>query len=270
MTDVETPRPLSAAMVLGAGLGKRMRPLTDHVPKPMVALSGRPLIDHVLARLHEAGVSHVVVNVHYCADVLERHLRGRRQPQITISDERGDILDTGGGVAKALGLTASRAAAADAAEVVNLDAAPFWIHNSDSVWIERDGLSVLDHMAATWDGDKMDCLLMLARTDEAIGYDGAGDFELGVDGRLARRQPEQTAPYVFAGVSIMRPQMFHEAPKGAFSLNLLWNKAMESRRLFGFCANAIWMHVGDPASLDLAERQMRNGSTQRGTKSKDS
>ena len=237
------------AMVLGAGLGQRMRPLTDHIPKPMVRLAGRPLIDHVLTRLSAAGVELVVVNVHYQAAILVQHLHGRSAPQIVISDERSKILDTGGGVAKALSLPE-----------MPLGTAPFWVHNSDSVWIEPDdGQSALAAMSDAWDEQLMDCLLMLAPIDTAIGYDGDGDFELGPDGHLARRHPSQRAPYVFAGVSIMKPDLFKAAPEGAFSLNLLWNRAIESGRLFGICANAVWMHVGDPASLELAERQLADG-----------
>ncbi|HHK74084.1 MAG TPA: nucleotidyltransferase family protein [Rhizobiales bacterium] len=239
--------PPKAAMILGAGMGTRMRPLSDDRPKPLIELAGRALIDHVLERLCAVGVEDVIVNIHYKADMLEQHLQARAQalPGLSISDERDCLLDTGGGVARAL----------EQYEPV-IGKAPFWIHNSDSVWIEQTDNPALDQMANAWNGSRMDCLLMLASRDNAIGYDGKGDFELDVSGRLIRRQRDQTAPYVFAGVSIMRPELFKNTPQGPFSLNLLWNKAMEAERAFGICANMTWMHVGDPAALALAEKQM--------------
>lgn len=278
--DSSPPVPASAigaAMILAAGLGTRMRPLTDSMPKPMVPLAGRPLIDHVLTRLSDAGVKRAVVNLHYLGDVLEAHLSQRWPPgsgmTLQLSDERNAILDTGGGVAKALPL---------------LGNAPFLVHNSDSVWCEalECGLgqgradvvgaveegdtapasasapaSNIDRLIAAWDGEQMDCLLMLAPRETSLGYDGAGDFDLGHDGRLSRRAAGTTAPYVFAGVSIMHPKLFTDLPTGAFSLNLLWNRAIEAGRLYGICATGIWMHVGDPGALELAEAQVASVPT---------
>lgn len=227
-----------AAIVLAAGRGVRMQPLTAQVPKPLVCLKGRSLIDHVLDRLATAGVAKAVVNVHYLADMLEAHLSERQKPQITISDERGLLLDTGGGVVHAL---------------PELGPEPFLIHNSDSVWIEGVGAN-LERLIAAWDGDKMDSLMLLASATASLGYEGAGDFVMGTDGRLQRRGERQVAPFVFTGVSIAHPRMFQGAPQGRFSLNQLWNTAMENGRLYGLRFDGLWMHVGTPEALNEAER----------------
>lgn len=230
-------RPKSG-MVLAAGLGKRMRPLTDEIPKPMVRLKGRPLIDHVLDRLSAAGVARAVVNVHYRADVLEAHLRGRKNPEIVISDERGLLLDTGGGIIHAHD---------------KLGSEPFLIHNSDSVWVEGVGAN-LERLFAAWDPDAMDSLMLLASATGSLGYEGTGDFVMDKDGRLSRRGERQMAPFVFTGVSIAHPRMFENAPEGAFSLNKVWDNAIESGRLYGVRLDGLWMHVGTPEALTEAER----------------
>jgi MurNAc alpha-1-phosphate uridylyltransferase len=225
-------------MVLAAGLGKRMRPLTETTPKPMVRLKGRALIDHVLDRMDAAGVPRAVVNVHYLADTLEAHLSQRKRPQIVISDERGQILDTGGGVVRALPM---------------LGPEPFLIHNSDSVWIEGVG-SNLERLFAAWDSDTMDSLMLLASAATSLGYDGQGDFAMANNGRLVRRGERQMAPFVFTGVSIAHPRMFENAPQGAFSLNRVWDAAIEQGRLYGIRLDGLWMHVGTPEALIEAER----------------
>jgi len=225
-------------MVLAAGLGVRMRPLTDTVPKPLVRLKGRALIDHVLDRIAAAGVARAVVNVHYLADALEAHLSQRKRPQIVISDERGQILDTGGAVVHAL---------------PKLGAEPFLIHNSDSVWIEGVG-SNLERLFAAWDSETMDSLMLLASAATSLGYEGPGDFAMGTNGRLIRRGERQMAPFVFTGVSIAHPRMFEGAPQGAFSLNRVWDKAIEKGRLYGIRLDGLWMHVGTPEALKEAER----------------
>lgn len=227
----------ATAMILAAGLGKRMRPLTDMVPKPMVRLGGRPLIDHVLDRLAAAGITHAVVNVHYQPDVLERHLATRTEPRITISDERDTLLDTGGGIVRALPL---------------LGADPFLIHNSNSVWLEGPHAN-LETLIETWDPERMDSLLLLAPSARSLGYDGAGDFVMASDGRLARRPPGAVAPFVFAGVSIAHPRLFEAAREEPFSLNVLWNRAIAAGRLFGVRLDGFWMHIGTPAALEQAE-----------------
>jgi MurNAc alpha-1-phosphate uridylyltransferase len=233
---VDHTRP-TTAMVLAAGRGERMRPLTDTRPKPLVALDGRPLIDHVLDRLAKAGIGRVVVNVHYLADLLQTHLANRQRPQIVLSDERDALLDTGGGLVRALPL---------------LGSAPFLIHNSDTVWIEDD-VSNLDRLIGGWDGARMDTLLLLAPMDRTMGYDGPGDFSLSAEGKVVRRAKGEKAPYVFAGVSIAHPRLFSDAPASAFSLNLLWDKAIAAGRAFGLPLDGLWMHVGTPAAVTEAE-----------------
>jgi N-acetyl-alpha-D-muramate 1-phosphate uridylyltransferase len=227
-----------AGMVLAAGLGTRMRPLTDRLPKPLVRLKERALIDHVLDRLAAAGLARAVVNVHHHADALEAHLRQRKTPKIEISDERGVLLDTGGGVVRAL---------------PKLGPGPFLIHNSDSVWIEGVG-SNLERMFASWDSGAMDSLMLLASAATSLGYEGSGDFAMGTDGRLSRRGERQMVPFVFTGVSIAHPRMFENAPEGRFSLNKLWDEAIDKGRLFGIRLEGLWMHVGTPEALTEAER----------------
>jgi MurNAc alpha-1-phosphate uridylyltransferase len=223
-------------MVLAAGLGTRMRPLTDTLPKPLVKIAGKALIDHVLDRLADAAVATAVVNVHHMADRIEAHLQGRTRPRIAISDERGALLDTGGGVAKALPL---------------LGAEPFFHVNSDTLWIE--GVTPnLPRLAAQFDAD-MDILLLLASTTTSIGYEGRGDFVMAADGRLSRRQEREVAPFVYAGAAMMRPALFAEAPKGKFSLNMMFDRAMGAGRLYGLRLEGTWMHVGTPEAIKAAE-----------------
>ncbi len=231
---------IDTAMILGAGLGTRMRPLTELVPKPLVRLAGRPLIDHALDRLQEAGITRAVVNVHYLADRLEAHLKDRKSPQIIVSDERAQLLDTGGGIANALPLIGPR---------------PFVIHNSDTVWIE--GLSgAIARLIAAWDDERMDSLMLVALAASSVGYDGHGDFDMSPTGLLTRRKERQEAPFVFTGVSIAHPRMFEGAPRGAFSLNRLWDRAIAQGRLYGVRLDGIWMHVGTPEALAEAEQRM--------------
>lgn len=225
-------------MVLAAGLGQRMRPLTDTLPKPLVPLAGRPLLDHVLDRLSEAGIGRAVVNVHYKAELIERHLAGRSRPAILISDERDELLETGGGVRRALPL---------------LGGGPFFVHNSDSVWLEA-GRGNLARLMATWDASRMDALLLLAERATSLGYGGRGDFVLAPDGRIARPEKGVTVPHVFAGVSIAGPSLLADTPEGPFSLNRVWDRAMLAGRLHAIVLEGTWMHVGDPAALADAER----------------
>jgi len=232
---------IDTAMILGAGLGTRMRPLTDVVPKPLVRLNGKALIDHALDRLEAAGITRVVVNVHYRADQLEAHLKTRTSPRILISDERDELLDTGGGVVKALPLLGDK---------------PFLIHNSDTAWIEGIGGS-LSRLIAGWDGDRMDSLMLLALAATSVGYDGHGDFNMEASGVLTRRRERVEAPFVFAGVSIAHPRLFAGAPAGAFSLNKLWDGAIAERRLYGTRLDGVWMHIGTPEALAEAERRLK-------------
>lgn len=231
------PAPPRSAMVLAAGLGERMRPLTERMPKPLIPVAGRPLLDHVLDRLADAGVTRAVVNVHYLADMIERHLQGRSKPVIAISDERDKLLDTGGGVVKALGLIGTE---------------PFFHLNSDTIWIDGARPN-LTRLADAFDAASMDALLLLAPLTTTIGYAGRGDFVMAADGRLTRRGGTGAAPFVFAGAAILRPEPFRDAPAGAFSLNWLFDRAAAQGRLHGLALDGVWMHVGTPDAIAQAE-----------------
>jgi MurNAc alpha-1-phosphate uridylyltransferase len=238
MIGANTPLTIEVAIVLSAGLGTRMAALNGSLPKPLIPLSGKPLIDHALDRLAQAGVRRAVINLHHYADLIEQHLKGRLSPRITFSDERAGLLDTGGGVKKAL---------------PQLGPQPFLIHNADSVWIESVG-SNLARLIACWDEERMDCLLLLAPTSISQGYQGRGDFRLEADGRICRRGEQDVVPFVFAGVSIAHPRLFEASPEGAFSLNLLWNRAIAAGRAWGMRMEGVWMHVGTPEALAQAEQ----------------
>lgn len=225
------------AMVLAAGLGKRMRPITATTPKPLVEVAGRALIDHVFERLAAAGVETAVVNVHYLADLVEVHVLKCRKPAVVVSDERDALLETGGGILRAL---------------PHLGDEPFFVWNSDSFWIEgiRPNLELL---ADRWNGDDMDVLLLLAPTVGSVGYSGPGDFQMDHLGRLTRRPERRVVPFVYAGAAIVHPRIFADAPEGAFSLNLLFDRALEAGRLFGQRMEGMWLHVGTPRAVREAE-----------------
>ena len=224
-------------MVLAAGLGTRMRPLTDTTPKPLIKVAGRPLLDHVLDRLADANVERAVVNVHYLAEQIIAHTASRTAPRVTISDERGLLLGTGGGVVKALG---------------DLGAAPFFHINSDTIWI--DGVMPnLTRLANAFDPAAMDALLLLAPTTGSIGYAGRGDFAMAPDGRLTRRAEREVAPFVYAGAAILSPSLFKDAPQGEFSLTDLFDRAAAAGRLHGLRLEGLWMHVGTPEAVGEAE-----------------
>lgn len=228
------------AMVLAAGLGTRMRPLTNDRPKALVEVGGKPLVDHALDRLVEAGVERAVVNVHYFADDLEAHLLARTRPEILISNERDLLLETGGGLRKA------RARLGDD---------PVFVANIDSVWTERS--PALAGLAAAWDPERMDALLLLAPLAETLGFDGPGDFFLGEDGRLAHRAGAAAAPFAYVGFQILKPQLVDDRPEGvAFSLFPCWMAAQAQGRLYGAVLDGFWMHVGDPAALRAAEARL--------------
>jgi N-acetyl-alpha-D-muramate 1-phosphate uridylyltransferase len=225
------------AMVLAAGLGLRMRPLTDHMPKPLVRIAGRPLLDHVLDKLGAAGVDEAVVNVHYLPDQIIDHVASRKSPRVIISDERNQVLGTGGGVVKALPL---------------LGAAPFFHVNSDTLWI--DGVqSNLMRLADAFDPSRMDILLLMAPTASSIGYSGRGDYAMLPDGALRKRREHQVVPFVYAGAAILSPRIFADAPKGEFSLTKMFDTANEQERLFGLRLDGVWMHVGTPDAVNAAE-----------------
>jgi MurNAc alpha-1-phosphate uridylyltransferase len=228
-------------MVLAAGLGTRMRPLTDHKPKPLVEVDGKTLLDHMLDRLVDAGVETAVVNVHYLGEQIERHVAARKTPHIVISDERGQILGTGGGVVKAL---------------PQLGLSPFFHVNSDSIWIE--GVTPnLTRLAAAFDPAAMDALLLLAPTAGSIGYGGRGDFMMAADGKLTRRAERDVAPFVYAGAAILSPALFRGAPQGEFSLTTLFDRAASADRLHGLRLDGLWMHVGTPEAIAEAEAAIK-------------
>jgi MurNAc alpha-1-phosphate uridylyltransferase len=236
-----TPR---TAMVLAAGLGTRMRPLTDTRPKPLVEVMGKALLDHMLDRLADAGVEMAVLNIHYLAEQIERHVAARRKPRVVISDERGQILGTGGGVVKAL---------------TQLGNAPFFHVNSDSIWIE--GVTPnLSRLASAFDAATMDALLLLAPTAGSVGYSGRGDFTMAPDGMLTRRDERDVAPFVYAGAAILTPAMFKDAPQGEFSLTTLFDRAAAAGRLHGLRLDGLWMHVGTPEAIAEAEAAIRKST----------
>ncbi|MCW5690658.1 MAG: nucleotidyltransferase family protein [Pseudolabrys sp.] len=232
--SIDTPR---RAMVLAAGFGQRMQPLTATMPKPLVKVAGKALLDHVLDRLADAGVEQAIVNVHYLGDQIVAHTASRRHPMVVISDERDALLDTGGGVVKAMPLIGD---------------APFYHINSDTIWI--DGVTPnLTRLADSFDAAAMDALLLLAPTAGSIGYAGRGDFLMASDGRLSPRAERDIAPFVYAGAAILSPRLFDGAPQGAFSLTRLFNRAIERERLYGLRLEGLWMHVGTPDAIGQAE-----------------
>jgi N-acetyl-alpha-D-muramate 1-phosphate uridylyltransferase len=225
------------AMVLAAGLGLRMRPLTERMPKPLVPVAGRTLLDHVLDKLGDAGVSEAIVNVHYLPDQIIDHVRGRKRPRVTISDERDQVLGTGGGVVKALPLLGSE---------------PFFHVNADTLWM--DGVRPnLTRLAEAFDPARMDILLLMAPTAGSIGYEGSGDYAMLPDGALRKRKEHQVVPFVYAGVAIMSPAIFAGSPRGEFSLTRMFDAANEQERLFGLRLDGTWMHVGTPDAVGAAE-----------------
>lgn len=229
------------AMVFAAGLGTRMRPLTNDRPKALVEVGGRPLIDHMLDRLADAGVETAVVNAHHFGDRLIAHLEKRSAPRIVISDERDQLLETGGGMKKARGL---------------LGEDPIFAVNTDSVWIEGE-TAAIESLKSAWDPERMDALLLLAPMDQSLGFDGPGDFFLEPDGRIRHRGGEARAPYAYMGVQIMKPGAVYAGPDGPFSLFGAWMQMMAEGRLYGVAMDGFWMHVGDPHAREAAEQLLR-------------
>jgi MurNAc alpha-1-phosphate uridylyltransferase len=228
---------MNAAMVLAAGLGLRMRPITLSTPKPLVAVAGRTMLDRALDHLDAAGVARTVVNTHWLAERVRDHLAGR--PNTTLVHEEA-LLETGGGVANALPL---------------LGAEPFFVVNSDIIW--TDGrVPALARLKDAWDGERMDALLLLQPVDTAFGYDGAGDFLL-ENGIPVRRRQRPSAPYLFSGVQILHPRLFTGAPSGKFSLNVLYDRALAAGRLAAIVHDGRWYHIGTPDALPAAEALLR-------------
>jgi MurNAc alpha-1-phosphate uridylyltransferase len=235
---------INTAMVLAAGLGTRMRPITERLPKPLVKVGQKTLLDHALDAIERAGVGRVFVNVHHLADQIENHLTTRASPAISISDERDALLDSGGGVKKAL-----------AAEPNG----PLLILNADSFWLDA-GMANATRLEQMWNPDIMDMLLLVARPDQAVGFDGAGDFFMDEDGRLTRRGKTKSAPYIYAGAIITNSQYVKAVKKDAFSLNRLFDQAISQKRLYGCPLNGLWLHVGTPASIAEAEQAIERYS----------
>ena len=231
----------TVAMVLSAGRGTRMRPLTAMTPKPLIEVAGKALIDHTFDRLEAGGVSRFVVNVHYLADLIEVHVNRRAGERVSVSDERDALLETGGGVVRALPM---------------LGKAPFIVANSDTFWIEGASRNV-ERLREAFDPDRMDALLLFSPTVHAVGYYGKGDFSLTTEGRLARRGERDVAPFVYAGCMIVAPEAFEPAPDGAFSLNVIFDRLLARDRLFGLRLDGIFLHVGTPAAIGEAERAIQ-------------
>ena len=232
------------AMVLAAGLGKRMRPITDTMPKPLVPIAGKPLLDRGLDALAAAGVTRAVVNVHHFPDQIRSHLAGRKSPVIEISDESAALLDSAGGIVKAL---------------PHLGDTPFYLLNSDSFWVEGARPN-LEWLADAWRDDNMDALLMLASTVRAVGYHGRGDFQMDPTGRLTRRPERQVAPFAYAGAAILHPRLFVGRKAEPFSLNELFNQAVEAGRLYGMRMDGLWLHVGTPEAIGEAEHSIADSA----------
>ncbi len=232
------------AMVMAAGLGTRMRPLTLDRPKPLIEVAGRPLIDHVLDRLRAAGVRRVVVNVHHHADLLEAHLREAVHGlDLVISDERGALMETGGGLVQARAL---------------LGDAPVLVVNSDNLWVDGP-IDALRLLGAQWDGAVMDALLLVVPYARANNHRGQGDFHLDGAGRIARRRPGRVAPFVYTGVQIVHPRLIRDWPAGPFSTNLFWDRAIADGRAFGAVHQGLWFDVGTPEAIPLTEAMLADG-----------
>ncbi|MEL6875106.1 MAG: nucleotidyltransferase family protein [Pseudomonadota bacterium] len=232
MSDVQT------AMIMAAGLGKRMRPLTATRPKPLIKVAGKAMIDHCLDKLWEAGITKVVVNAHYLPDALEAHLKSVNFPfDIRISDERGQLMETGGGLVQAEPL---------------IEEDRFFCINSDNLWSDGPTNS-LQRLAGRWNDDEMDALLLLVPQTSAHNYKGAGDFRLDEQGRVTRRLPNRQAPFIYTGIQLLSKRLLRDAPEGPFSTNILWSRAIEEGRLFGIVHEGDWFEVGTPKAIAPTE-----------------
>ncbi|WP_338465699.1 nucleotidyltransferase family protein [Novosphingobium sp. ZN18A2] len=239
MSDTKAAQPLASdvAMVLAAGLGKRMRPLTATRPKPLVRVAGQTLIDRCLDKLEEAGVARAVVNVHYLPDAMRAHLAKRNAPQIAISDETEKLLETGGGVVRALPL---------------IDADPFFCLNSDNVWLDGPQ-DVFAQLSTIWNPEHMDALLLMVPHPRAFNYRGLGDFHMDAEGRITRRLPRKVAPFIYGGIQLVSQRLFRDAPEGAFGNMLMWERAIAEGRLYGTAFTGQWYEVGAPEMIAPTE-----------------
>ena len=233
----------ATAMIMAAGLGKRMRPLTATKPKPLIEVSGKALLDHVLEKLGTAGVRKIVVNVHYLADALEAHLATRAHGlEVVISDERKLLMETGGGLVKAAPL---------------IDCDPFLALNSDNLWIDGPA-DTIKLLASQWDDSRMDALLLLVPQARALNHRGLGDFHMDRAGRIRRRERSHVAPFVFTGIQMVSKRLLRDAPDGPFSTNILWDRAIEEGRAFGAVHQGLWFDVGTPQSIPMTEAALEN------------
>lgn len=230
------------AMILAAGLGKRMRPLTASQPKPLVRVAGKALIDHALDRLADAGVAKAVVNVHYLADALEAHVLARKTPQVTVSDERALLLETGGGMVKASGQLPD----------------PFFALNADNIWLDGPK-SAFHDLSRRWDPDAMDALLLVVPHARACNFNGPGDFHMDPLGRLSRRRDGRIAPFIYTGIQLVSQRLLRDSPEGPFSTNILWNRAIEEGRLYGLSFTGLWFEVGTPQAIRPTEEALTGG-----------
>ena len=230
------------AMILAAGLGKRMRPLTASQPKPMVRVAGKPLIDHALDRLDEAGVAKAVVNVHYLADALEAHVLARQSPRVTVSDERALLLETGGGMVKALPQLPD----------------PFFALNADNIWLDGPK-SAFHDLSRRWDPDEMDALLLVVPHARAMNFSGPGDFHMDPMGRLSRRRAGRIAPFIYTGIQLVSHRLLRDAPEGPFSTMTLWERSIAEGRLFGLSFTGLWFEVGTPQAIRPTEEALAGG-----------
>jgi MurNAc alpha-1-phosphate uridylyltransferase len=236
----EVPR---TAMIMAAGLGKRMRPLTATTPKPLIPVGGKPLLDHVLEKLAAAGVKKAVVNVHYLADAVEAHLATRAHGlEVAISDERSLLMETGGGLVQAAPL---------------IDSDPFIALNSDNLWVDGPA-DTLKLLASHWDDARMDALLLLVPLARAENHRGMGDFHMDRSGRLRRRDRSHVAPFVYTGIQMVSKRLLRDAPEGPFSTNILWDRAIEEGRCFGAVHQGLWFDVGTPKAIPMTEAALEN------------
>jgi MurNAc alpha-1-phosphate uridylyltransferase len=227
-------------MIMAAGFGTRMRPLTNKIPKPLVKVQGRALIDHVMDRLVAAGVKTIVVNIHYMGDQIKAHVEKRKDVEIVISDETDAILDSGGGIFKAL---------------PHFKGEPFYHANADTVWVE--GAShALERLKAAWNPAEMDALMLLASTVTTVCYDGRGDFMMDAEGRLSRVPEGRISPFVWMSMEILHPRLFDGMQPGKFSINPLWDKAIAKRRLYGQRLDGVWMHIDRPEAIKRSEEYL--------------
>ena len=239
---IDAPLAPDTAMILAAGLGKRMRPLPASQPKPLVRVAGKALIDHALDRLADAGVTKAVVNVHYLADALEAHVLARHVPKVTVSDERALLLETGGGMMKAQGHLPD----------------PFFALNADNIWLDGPN-SAFHDLSRRWNPEAMDALLLVVPHARAANFSGPGDFHMDPLGRLSRRRDGRIAPFIYTGIQLVSHRLLRDAPEGPFSTNILWDRALAEGRLYGISFTGSWFEVGTPQAIRPTEEALQGG-----------